>query len=62
LILLPADAAERRAISEFLEATAAATGKLKVEGQRRLSEVLQLLAADTGRRSARRGGTQVAAG
>jgi pimeloyl-ACP methyl ester carboxylesterase len=60
--LLPADAAERRAISDFLQATAAATGKLKVEGQRRLSEVLQLLAAETGRRSARRGGTQVAAG
>ena len=50
--LLPADATERRAISDFLEATAAATGKLKVEGQRRLSEILRLLAADTSRRSA----------
>jgi pimeloyl-ACP methyl ester carboxylesterase len=60
--LLPADATERRAISDFIEATAAATGKLKVEGQRRLSEVLHLLATDTPRRSARQGGTQVAAG
>jgi hypothetical protein len=60
--LLPADPTERRAISEFLEATAAATGKLKVEGQRRLREVLDLLATDTGRRSARQGSTQVAAG
>ena len=60
--LLPADPAARRAISEFIEATAAATGKLKVEGQRRLREVLDLLAADTSRRPARRAGAQVAAG
>jgi hypothetical protein len=55
--LLPADATERRAISEFIEATAAATGKLKVEGQRRLSEVLNLLAdAASGRSAPRRRG------
>jgi pimeloyl-ACP methyl ester carboxylesterase len=50
--LLPADATARRAFSDFVEATVAATGKLKLEGQRRLSEVLHLLAAGTSRRSA----------
>ena len=52
--LLPADATARRAFSDFVQATAAATGKLKAEGQRRLSQVLHLLAADTSQRSAPR--------
>jgi Protein of unknown function (DUF3141) len=59
--LLPADATERRAISEFIEATAAATGKLKVEGQRRLREVLDLLAAEASGRSAARKRGKIAA-
>ncbi len=50
--LLPADAAAHRAFSDLVEETVAATGKLKPEGQRRLSNVLHLLAADTSRRSA----------
>jgi len=50
--LLPADAAARREFSDLVEATVAATGKLKPEGQRRLGHVLDLLAADTSRRSA----------
>lgn len=45
--LLPVDAAARRAFSDLVEATVAATGKLKPEGQRRLRHVLQLLASDT---------------
>ena len=45
--LLPADATTRRAFSDFVQATVAATGKLNADGQRRLSEVLHLLAADT---------------
>ena len=53
--LLPADAAARRAFSDLVEATVAATGKLKPDGQRRLSHVLHLLAADTSRRSASSG-------
>jgi pimeloyl-ACP methyl ester carboxylesterase len=60
--LLPADAAARRAFSDFLQATVAATGKLKADGQRRLSHVLHLLAAGTSRRSAPRGGEQTAVG
>ena len=47
--LLPADAAARRAFSDLVEATVAATGKLKPEGQRRLSHVLHLLADGTPR-------------
>jgi pimeloyl-ACP methyl ester carboxylesterase len=53
--LIPADAAARRAFSNLVEETVAATGKLNADGQRRLSRVLDLLAADTSRRSASRG-------
>ena len=42
--LLPADATTRRAFSDFVQATVAATGKLNPDGQRRLSAVLHLLA------------------
>jgi hypothetical protein len=49
--LLPEDAAARREFSDLVEATVAATGKLRPEGQRRLMHVLQLLAADTSQRS-----------
>ena len=59
--LLPADATARRAFSDLVEATVAATGNLKVEGKRRLSEVLHLLAAGTNGRSAARGKAQIAA-
>ena len=52
--LLPADATARRAFSDLVQTTVAATGKLKADGQRRLSEVLHLLAAGTSRRSAPR--------
>ena len=45
--LLPTDATARRAFSDLVEATVAATGKLNADGQRRLSEVLHLLAAGT---------------
>ena len=41
--LLPADAAARRAFSDLVQATVAATGKLNADGQRRLSEVMHLL-------------------
>ncbi len=50
--LLPADAAARRALSDQLQAIVAATGKLNAAGERRLKEIMQLLAADTTRRSA----------
>jgi len=45
--LLPADATSRRAFSDFVQETVAATCKLKAEGQRRLNEVLHVLAANT---------------
>ena len=45
--LLPADATARHAFSDLVQGTVAATGKLKAEGQRRLSQVLHLLADDT---------------
>jgi hypothetical protein len=45
--LLPMDATARRAFSDLVQTTVAATGKLKADGQRRLSEVLHLLAAGT---------------
>src|SRR5271157_4160498 len=45
--LLPADATARRAFSDMVQATVAATGKLNADGQRRLSEVKHLLGADT---------------
>jgi len=50
--LLPADAPARQAFADFVQATVAATGKLNVDGQRRLREVLHLL--ETGTRSAAR--------
>ena len=49
--LLPADATVRRAFSDLVQATVAATGKLNADGQRRLSEVLLLVATGTCRRS-----------
>ena len=45
--LLPADATTRREFSDLIQTTVGATGKLKAEGQRRLSQVLHLLADDT---------------
>ena len=45
--LLPADATARRAFSDMVQATVAATGKLNADGQRRLSEVKHLLATGT---------------
>ena len=45
--LLPADAAARRAFADLVQTTVAATGKLRADGQRRLTEVLRLLAAGT---------------
>jgi hypothetical protein len=59
--LLPADASARRAFADFVQATVAATGKLNADGQRRLSEVLHLLLADTSRRSATQGKGPIAA-
>jgi Protein of unknown function (DUF3141) len=44
--LLPADATARRAFSDLLQETVAATGKLNADAQRRLSKVLNFLAAD----------------
>ncbi len=44
--LLPADAPARRSFSELVQAMAA-TAKLKADGQRRLTEVLHLMAAGT---------------
>src|SRR6476661_3723561 len=38
--LLPADATARRAFSDLLQETVAATGKLNADAQRRLSKVL----------------------
>ena len=51
--LVPTDA--RRAFADFVQRTVAVTGKLNPDGQRRLDEVLRLLADDTSRRSATRG-------
>jgi pimeloyl-ACP methyl ester carboxylesterase len=53
--LLPADATTRRTLSDVLQATVTATGKLNPDGQRRLREVLHLLAAGTSSRSRRKG-------
>jgi hypothetical protein len=57
--LLPADTKVRRAFSDLVEAPVAATGKLKVQGHRRLSEVSRLLATSASRRPAPR---EIAAG
>ena len=45
--LLPADATARHAFCDLVQTTVAATGKLKADGQRRLSEVLRVLTAGT---------------
>ena len=45
--LLPGDTTARRAFSDMVQATVAATGKLNADGQRRLSEVKHLLATGT---------------
>jgi hypothetical protein len=50
--LLPAEATARRALADQLQAIVAATGKLNAGGKRRLMEIMQLLEADTPRRSA----------
>ena len=42
--LLPADATARRSFADFVQ-TMASTTKLKADGQRRLTEVLHLVAA-----------------
>ena len=57
--LLPAGATARRALSDQLQAIVAATSKLNAGGKRRLKEIMHLLVADTGRRSATK---QVATG
>jgi hypothetical protein len=59
--LLPADGTERRAFSDLVETTFAATGKLNPDGQRRLNEMLDLLGAGTKRRAATRGEVPVPA-
>jgi pimeloyl-ACP methyl ester carboxylesterase len=59
--LLPADAPARRAFSDLVQAAVAATGKLNVDAQRRLNEVMHLLATSTSRRSMTRGEGQTAA-
>jgi hypothetical protein len=48
--LLSADLTARRDFSNFVQATVAATGKLHADGQRRLNEVLHLLATGTSAR------------
>jgi hypothetical protein len=59
--LLPADAAARRAFSNLVETTVEATGKLKPDGRRRLSEVMHLLATGTSRSKPMRGKGEIAA-
>lgn len=60
--LLPEDAAERRALADLLQEAVAATGKkLSADGQRRIREVLNLLAAGPSRRLATRGNGEIAA-
>jgi hypothetical protein len=44
--LLPSDAEARRGFANLVQATLPTIGKLNVEGQRRLSKVLQLLAPE----------------
>jgi hypothetical protein len=46
--LLPADTAVRRTCSDLLKATVAETGKLNADGQRRMGEILHLLADGAG--------------
>jgi hypothetical protein len=59
--LLPADATMRRNFSDFIQATVEATGKLKADAQRRLSETRQLLESGPPRGSAEKGKGQIAA-
>ena len=59
--LLPADATARRAFSDLVQAPVAATGKLNVDAQRRLNEVMHLLATGMSRRSITQGEGQNAA-
>jgi hypothetical protein len=44
--LLPADPTARRSLADQLQALVAATGKVTADGQRRLREIMQLLAAE----------------
>src|SRR5262245_48981374 len=44
--LLPADATARRTLVDELQALVAATGKVTAEGRRRLTQIMQLLAAE----------------
>jgi pimeloyl-ACP methyl ester carboxylesterase len=44
--LLPADATARRALADQLQALVAATGKVTADGQRRLRDIMHLLAAE----------------
>jgi pimeloyl-ACP methyl ester carboxylesterase len=53
--LLPADSSERRMFLDLFKATAPAAGKLNPDGQRRLNEVLYLLAGGAKRRPAKAG-------
>jgi pimeloyl-ACP methyl ester carboxylesterase len=48
--LLPGDTTERRAFSDLVQATVAATSKLNADAQRRLSEVMRLLDSTTATR------------
>ena len=59
--LLPADPTVRRAFCDFVQSTVAATGKLNADGQRRLSEILDLLATDRPRRPGTKGKGSIAA-
>jgi pimeloyl-ACP methyl ester carboxylesterase len=59
--LLPKDAAARRSLSDLLQRTVAATGKLNADGSRRLSEVSRLLAADVSPRRPMQGNGEIAA-
>jgi hypothetical protein len=59
--LVPADPKTRRDFSDLIQAALGATGKLKPDAQRRLSNVLHLLAGSTSERSAPGGRRQTAA-
>jgi hypothetical protein len=59
--LLPADPTVRRAFCDFVQSTVAATGKLNADGQRRLSEILDLLATDRPRHPGTKGKGSIAA-
>jgi hypothetical protein len=59
--LLPADPTVRRAFCDLVQSTVAATTKLGADAERRLSEVLDLLATDTPHRSGKQGKGSIAA-